>query len=257
MKPVGYSKNVFEIPLPDSSKTWEVSGTEMYGVDGVVNESFSCLNKTFVKRLPKGLEAKRRSINKATRDFLRDSDGNYVYESYVVPNGSVVVLSETKISLSYDKYLRAIDGYGYIDFTVTKKGIEYMYVLPKSVLYKINQTALVLSVKDMKNYNGMGYNSWESGKVFLHIIPYNPNSSYTGSKILKTGVTLNYSKEVEEIVNFWQKSVNFIPNILLCQLEDGSNFVLQPTTVGYNEYNPIELISLGEKELYGVSANEK
>lgn len=249
MQGVGY-KDIYKIPLPEEVSGWYVSGTEIYGVRGVEKQYYSDLNKSFVRRLPRNMVAKRRVIDKATRGFKTNEDGSYVYEEYKVPSGSLVVISEKEIHLPYSEYLKSVDGYGYIDFSMSKSGLEYMYVLPKSVLYKVNQTALVLSVKNMKNYSGMGYTTWDMGKIFLHIIPYSPNAQYIGSKVLKTGHTLDYTQEVKSIVDYWQ-NVGVIPNIALCKLQDDTNLVTSPTIVGYDEYNPIESLSLSDKEVYG------
>lgn len=252
VKDVGY-KDIYKVALPKEVESWEVSGTEIYGVQGIERGYYSDLNRTFVKRLPRGMVAKRRTIDKVTRGFKVNVDGSNVYEEYKVPSGSIVVLSDKKINLPYTEYVKPIEGYGYIDFATGGRGIEYMYVLPKSVLYRVHQTALVLSVKDMKDYSGMGYVTWNMGKIFLHIIPYSPNSQYTGSKVLKTGMSLDYSKEIKTIVDFWQNT-GVIPNIGICRLQDDSNLVTKPTTIGYNEYDPIESLPLSEKEVYGENA---
>ena len=41
----------------------------------------------------------------------------------------------------------------------------------------------------MKNYSGIGLTTWDYGVIFVHVIPYNPNSQYVGTKILKTAKT--------------------------------------------------------------------
>lgn len=249
VREVGY-KDIYKVPLPEEVKTWKVSGTEVYGVQGVEKPYYSDLNRSFVRKLPKDMVAKRRTIDKVTRGFKTNIDGSYVYEDYKVPTGSIVVLSGKKINLPFSEYLKPVEGYGYIDFATTSEGVVYMYVLPKSVLYKVNQTALVLSVKDMKDYSGMGYTTWNMGKIFLHIIPYSPRSQYTGSKVLKTASSLDYSNEIKLIVDYWQK-VGLIPNIGLCKLQDDSNLVTKPTIIGYDEYNPIESLPLSDKEVFG------
>lgn len=249
-------KNIYTLPLPKESIHWTISGTDEYMVQGVEEKYYLDLNKTIVRRLPRGKEAKRRVIDKVTRSFKLDENGGYVYEDYKVPSGSVVVVSTTKIKLPYSNYIKSENGFGYIDFIAMKNGIAYMYVLPKSVLYKVNQTALALSVKNMKNYSGMGYKTWTMGEIFLHVIPYNPNSQYTGSKILKTGRTLNYTSEVESIVKLWIQE-GIIPELSLCKLTDGRNLAVKQTMVGYDSYIPVESLSLNEKEIYGNDTNQE
>lgn len=248
---IGY-KDIYKIPLPDECNNWNVSGTELYAVNGITANYYSKLNKTIVKRLPNGYVAKRRVIDKASRSYLKNEDGSYVYEDYSTPTGSIVVVSDVKIELPYKDYKKpSKEGFGYIDFTQDDKGkVEYLYVLPKSVLYKVNQTALALSVKNMKNFSGSGYMTWENGMIFLHVIPYRPNSKYDGTRILKTGYTLNYDKEVKLLLAYWQ-SVGVIPNITLCSLSDGTNLAVKGTIVGYESYVPVETLALSDREVYG------
>ena len=250
MRNAGY-KDIFKIPLPEEVKYWNISGTDVYKVKGVSDSVFKDLDGDIVKKLPSGTVAKQRVINPVNRLFKTNEDGSYVYRDYPTVSGSMVVRSDRDLEIPFAYWKNPKDGYGYVDFVISEDyGMEFMYMLPKDCLYKVNQTALVLSVKDMKNYKGMGYNTWSNGKIFLHVVPYNPNSKYVGSKVLKTGDSLDYSKEIKTIVDFWQVN-NIVPEIRLCSLEDGSNLCLKPTTVGYEEYEPVEMLPVGDKEVYG------
>lgn len=253
---VGY-KDIYKIPLPDECKDWEVSGTEVYAVKGIEVPYYDVLNKSLVKRVPRGFEAKRRIIDKAVRGFAKNPDGTYQYEDFPKTANSVVVISDRQNKLPYSEYKKKVskEGYGYIDFVEKGKKIEYLYVLPKSVLYRVNQTALALSVKNMKNYSGSGYVTWRNGVIFLHVIPYNPNARYEGTKILKTGYSLDYNKEIKSLISYWLE-VNLIPNLSLCTLQDGSNIALKPTMVGYESYMPVETLALSDREVYGSVDSE-
>lgn len=247
---VGY-KDIYKVPIPPD---WQmsVSGTDLYAVRGIETDYYKTLNRSVVKKVPSGYVTKRRVIDKATRGFARDNNGGFRYEDFPKPSGSIAVVSTRRIDLPYSEYKKKVskEGYGYIDFVESKNGIEYLYVLPKSVLYKVNQTALVLSVKNMKNFSGSGYVTWENGVIFLHIIPYNPHVKYEGSRVLKTGYSLDYNNDIKRLLTFW-KSINYIPDIQLCALADGSNLALRGTTVGYESYMPVETLALGDKEVYG------
>ena len=246
------NKDIYSVPLPEDVNKWSVSGTEQYRVFGVVEEYFSNLNDTIVNRMPRGYEARRRVIDKINRSYKKDENGNYIYEKYAVPSGSTVVLSKVNLNLPYKLYLNPPKGFGYVDFVIEKDGTtSYIYVIPNTMLYKIHQTALAISVKNMKNYNGMGYLTWDSGVIYIHIIPYNPNSQYVGSKILKTGIGLDYLKDIHTISDYWE-NVGFIPNIKLSALQSGENLVLKPTITGYTEYTAVDSICLGAKEVYGA-----
>ena len=119
-------KDIYNIPLP-KGLNWNVCDTDIYAVKGIEG-SFSGLNKTLVKKLPSGMQAKRRKIDKATRNFMRDPNGGYVYEDYKVPTGSQVVLSNKNLGLSYKEYLNPKEGYGYVDFKGTKENATYVYL---------------------------------------------------------------------------------------------------------------------------------
>lgn len=248
------NKDIFSIPLPESSKNWEVSGVNMYAIQNIEDTYYGNLNKSIVSRVPPENRLARRRIDKAKRSFMRDESGNFVYDEVVVPTGSMAVVSEIKIGLPYNYKL---DGFDYVDFVEKPNGvIEFIYIIPKKFLYQVNQTALVLSVKNMKNYSGMGYTTWRNGRIFLHIIPYKPSASYVGSKVLKTGYSLNFSAEIKEIIAFWINN-NLIPNITLTELSTGENLALKKTDVGYNEFIPIESLSLGDREIYGYNIQEQ
>jgi len=256
---IGY-KDIYKIPLPDECSNWYVSGTELYAVKGINQAYYSLLNNSILRKVPRAFDIKRRVIDKVSRGYAKNPDGSYLYEDFSIPSGSIAVLSEKVINLPYSEYKKKVDkeGYGYVDLISFSGKTEYIYVLPKSVLYKVNQTALALSVTNMKNYAGSGYMTWNNGTIFLHIIPYNPNSKYSGSRILKTGYSLNYRNEINVLLNYWQdiNGVNLIPNISLCALSDGSNLVLKGTTVGYDSYSPVESLALSDKEIYGVEVQE-
>lgn len=251
---VGY-KDIYKIPLPQECDSWYISGTEIYAVKGIDCEFYDKLNNSLVKKVPKNYDVKRRVIDKASRSYAKDNNGNYLYEDFAIPTGSIAVTSEVQINLPYTEYKKKVNnkGFGYVDMINLKGKIEYVYILSKSVLYKVNQTALALSVTNMKNYAGSGYVTWNNGTIFLHVIPYNPNSKYVGSRILKTGYSLNYNNEIKTLLSFWQdlNGVNVIPNIALCELNDGTNLVLKGTTVGYNSYIPVETLAMSDKEIYG------
>lgn len=242
------SKDIYSVPLPVEASKWEVSGTELYFVKGIEDKVFANLNGTIVKKIPSGKEVKKRVIDRAARSFKRNADGTFVYEDVKVPKGAMVVISDKILSVPYSYK----GEYGYVDFVKKKDGkIEYFYIVKKENLFKVNQTALAVSVKNMKNYSGMGYQTWRIGMIYLHIIPYKPSSIYVGSKILKTGHTLDYGKEVRSIVSYWEK-MKLIPNIKLSSVED-TNLVMKNTEVGYTDYVPYEVLSVGDRELYGSS----
>ena len=250
---VGF-KNIYKIPVPGCCNNWSVSGTELFLVKGIsdAEQYFNRLNSTVVKKLPANYVAKRRVVDKTTRGYKVDKEGKFIYEDYQVPQGSIVVLSPVQIGLPYKGYTSATkSGFGYIDFVEKNAGdVEYMYVIPNTCLYQINQLALAMSVTNMKNYYGRGYVTWQHGTIFLHIIPYKPNAKYVGSRILATKYTLDFKEEIKALLDFWQYA-GIIPNLQLCTLFDGTNLALKPTNTGYTGYVPVDNIAIGDKVVYG------
>lgn len=247
-------KDIYSIPLPQEIKDWNVSGSDQFLIKGISNEAgglYKFLNGSIVNKMPSGYSPAKRKIDLVSRSFVRDENNRYVYEDVKIPTGSIVVISNENLKLPFG-YSTNEKGFGYIDYVLNGKDKEYLYYIPKKYLYLTNQTALVLSVKNMKNFSGSGYVTWKSGVIFLHIIPYKPNVKYVGTKILKTGHTLNYSDEVKTIVDYWINN-DIIPNIPLCETAEQGNLVLKETAVGYDFYEPVEEFSLGEKEIYGSS----
>lgn len=206
--------------------------------------------------LPRGTKVSRRVIDKVTRSYKKDDIGNFLVEDYVIPSGSMVVLSSVKLGIPFNAYLRPSEGFGYVDFIRSKDGsVEYLYVVPKKYLYRAHQTALAVSVSNnLRCYEGKGFQSWKNGVVFIKIIPYSPNRSFKDSKILKTGIGLNYSKECQKLLKLWVES-GFIPNPSDCILDsDGSNIALTICNPMSEGYIPFDVIPVGEKELYSNNA---
>lgn len=250
------TKDIYKVPLPEQCKDWEVSGCDLFFVNGINEDKsglFYGLNGELVKKLPKNTSAARRKIDLVSRDFVRDSNNRFIYEDVKIPSDSTVVVSSKNLNLPYG-YTSIDKGFGYIDFVTSGKFREYIYYVPKTYIYKTSQTALALSVKDMKNFAGMGYVSWKFGLIYLHIVPYKPNMQYVGTKILKTSLSTDYNDDIRSLVDYWIR-VGVIPNIGLCKVADG-NLALKPTIRGYDYYEPIDEISLGDKVLYGMQEEE-
>ena len=246
-------RNIYKVPLPDEVNKWSVSGSDVIAIKGIPKEAglYVNLNRSLAKRIPSGVVVQKRKIDLVNRNFAKDKNGKFIYEDIKIPSGSMIVSSSVNLNLPYG-YKVKIEGFGYIDFIMNGLNKEFLYFIPKRYLYLTNQTALALSVKNMKNFYGKGYLTWKFGTIYLHIIPYKHTRSYVGTKILKTSHKLNYEKEVKLIVDYWLFN-DIIPNIALCNTIDEGNLVLKDTPRGYEDYEVVEELSLGEKEIYGDS----
>lgn len=250
----GNCSNIYEVPVPELDIG--VSGTDIFAIKGIEKEHYSLLNNTLVRKVPKGYKVKRRKIDKIHRSFQKDATGKYVYEDFPIPRNTIAVLSDKNIELPYSEYKSmSKDGYNYVDFVGGPKNKDFIYTIPTNVLYKVHQTALVISERNMKNYSGWGFRLFHYGLVYLHVIPYNPNSAYTGSKVLCTKGSRNYKTEIAKIVGNWINTGLLVP-FELGELSDGSNLTTAKTQVGYETYEPVESLALSDMQVYGEDESE-
>ena len=243
-------KNIYEIEIP--SGIGKESKKEAYLIKGVTDKDFMFLNGMTAYKFPSNFALKRRSIDKRTRKFARGEDGKFKYESFSVPQGSMVVIADVgSQDIPFERFVHFTGGFGFVDFKKGPNSTDYIYIVPKANLYGASQTALAMSVKHMKNYSGMGYVTWDNGVIYLHVIPYRPGRKYVGTRILKTKIgTTVYSREISEIISFWE-SKGIVPALGACVMADGTNIALRPTEVGYDGFSPYDLLAVGDKELYG------
>ena len=238
--------------MPQSVLTWDNSTKELLKVNGVDCQYYENLNDTLVKRLPRNTVAKQRIIDKATKGYKKDENGCFIYNDYKVPSGSVVVISSKQLKIPWNEYVKPSEGYGYIDFIESDEGRKYMYMIPKTKLYKVNMTALVISyAPHMRCYEGRGYQTWRNGVVFMRIVPYKATSKFSQTKILRTWYGTNYAKECKELMQYWSEN-NFVVNSSVCELSDGTNLALTECETIEECYIPFELIPISDKEIYGL-----
>ena len=237
-----HNKDIYSLPLPIECNDWYVSETDLYKVADIDVQYFDALNGAYVSGLKKGVKPVRRVIDRATRDYAVDKNGNIKTEDVVIPAKSIVILSDVKIKLPYEIYIKPTKeyaGYLYIDFITGSDGnVYYMYAIPAEKLHKVNQTALAISMKNMKSYDGMKYLTWERGTVFVCVIPYKPGKEYVATKILVTRVGLDYSNELNILLNFWQRT-GVIPDLLLTETEYGDNLAKAGIYISYDSYDEL------------------
>lgn len=253
------NEDIFSVPLPNGYSPENVFHEEVFAIKDIPNDSpFSGLNRSLVFALPKGTVAKRRVIDKVNRSYKKDKNGKFIYEDYKIPSNSMVVISKRNLQLSYKVYVNPPEGYGYVDFVIEKGVKQFIYVVPKKVVYRCHPTALVLtnagmskySGSKLKAYNGVKYKSWKTGNIGLLVIPYNAKKQYTNTVVLKTAFTTNYQEDIDTIRSYWEK-IGFIPYVACCYRQNGTNMVAEEVPSSLYEYSFVDLLPISTKEIYG------
>lgn len=253
---------IYDLKLPKGS----LPVKDFYNVKGITEEYFDKLNETNVMLLPRGYQLTRRLLN-SDGQFRVKKDGSFFTIDIKLPKNAVAVVSNQKIGLPYN-HVADSEGYDYVDYVDVKDdkgnitGKRYIYILPKSVLYKVNFNALAISTKKMKSYSGLSIKTWGFGVLNLCVIPYKPNLTYTSTQILFARGSLNFNKEIHDVLSELIK-LGIVSNPQDYILDDGENIGVVALDPAYNtfEYEPVSLTplaSLTDKELdevLGVQEN--
>ena len=232
------SGDIMAVPLPDEVGTWADYSDASYEVKGVTETIYADLNDNIVFNVGDRPIVKRVVDN--TGNFIRIGD-IYQVDKVTIPGGSLPVLSDKCLAIPY-KYKPDEPGYGYVD---TQSDATYMYYLPKSVLYPVSLTALAISTRSLKVYQGIIVQTWEYGKIWVSVIPYKPHATYTQTRILQVSNRLNYSYEVDRLMSFWVDN-DIVPHPGLF-VKDGSSMVLLDRPVDYFDFTPISSIPMKEE----------
>lgn len=241
-------KSIYKLPVPNFDKGMIYTHT----IKNIEDEYYSKLNDEKVTILKKsGVDFKRRILGSGGK-FRKDKNGKIKTESVQIPTGSVVVVTPVRLGLPYG-YSPSTEGLGYIDYTKAKDGnIYYMYYIPKEYVYTLQKTALVVSSKKMKGYHGFSFRTWNFGKVFVWVIPYDKNREYQNTRIVKVKEDLDFTKEIADLYNFWIQQQVISPGEDYLR-SDGVSIAyeeLEPTYDSY-DFESFSPVSLAHKDIIG------
>lgn len=232
---------VMEFPIPESVSSPAIVSDKIL-IKGLSEEYYSKLNgaECYLFRNPKLV---RRKFN--SKGFIKEN-GAYVYEPVPVPRGMTVILSPTNVRVPYGFQSKV--QCEYVDFGNVRGRKFYIYIVPKDNCYIINQVALVLSARPLRNhYGGVSFYTWTGYMFYLYLVPYKPDH---GSKyrVLRTRESLNFP-EMRVLIEYWVKET-ILPNPRLTEVDPlvgVSNCTLRQisgTLDDYVRYNPDSPLSL-------------
>lgn len=169
-------------------------------VRGIRCEYFKGLNgqKCLLLSRPK---LKRRLFD-SNGKFLRKKDSSFLTEDVTVPKECVAILSRKRIKVPLK--FNAEHGCSYVDYTKIAGKVWYIYIVPKSVCYVLNEVALIMSLKPVRSlYDGISVYLQNGNKVFLSIVPYTDRVS-THYKVLARKTSLDFKREIDELFKMWE-----------------------------------------------------
>lgn len=287
--------SIYDLNLPQSS----LPKGNFYVVDGITEDLYKDLNGQHVMLYPRqgGKPLERRRLN-SEGEFMYDRQGNHRIDEIPCPKGYVAVVSRFALTLPYEAER---NGYNYVDYfdlpeseanglksSKAKADIElydlfgygeeenssadvvegeeplirhFIYVLPKSVLYKVHFNALAVSSKTMKAYEGISVKTWTSGVLHICVIPYKAGNTYANTVILDVKPSLDFEEEVSELLGYLvQHGIMSDPYEYLT--DEGENLGISEVVPAYDkfEYQSKDLYSLdnvAEQEFEEVFGKEQ
>lgn len=219
-----------DVPAP----SYKVCKANLVLLRGIKEQYYSLLNNS-ESMLWTRPDLKKRKFN-SNGEFLRDANGSVLSEDIPLPHGCVAVISSIKINvpLSY----KPTDAFQYVDYISSDKtkSVMYIYIVPKTYCYKLNQTALVLSSKSLRSYyDGIKLYLQNGHPVYMCVVPYNPVGAEKSYRVLATKTSLDFKSEVNEVLALWEKSGVIFPRCLTSLSEP----VKGVENCGYQLLNPV------------------
>lgn len=199
----------------------EVINNDKVYIKGIEEEYFSNLNDTEAI-VWSGGKLKRRKYD-YQRNYIRDKNGNYVTEDVVIPHDSIAIVSDKRIGVKTD--FKSKENFINVEMIQSKEDpsiVRYIYIVPRKYCYKLNQTALILSLNKMRSYyQGVSLAMTNGYTIFVYIIPYKPTRNvYKPYRILCTKTDIDYSVELQALQEYWLKR-GYIFNPDDCVIEEG------------------------------------
>jgi len=239
----GFGMSGIDLPTRD----YDISTREKVVIKGIVEDYYNVLNDSEAMIWSHGKLSKRKFDYKG--EFIKDDNGHYITEEVVLPHECVAVMSDLKIGVP-TKFISK-EKFGYVDFVQRKrkdgsKELKYIYIIPRDYCYKLNQTALVLSLTKLRSYYAGSSVALQNGYIlYMYVIPYKPTSKrFKNYLIVKTKTSVDYSDEINELVQYWN-SRGYLFDYEMCQVYSGLDgrtnvaYESMPDMMGvYERYDP-------------------
>jgi len=214
--------NLTDIPVPpELVPMMNRARSDMVAIYPIQEEYYSKLGNTLAL-LWKGALQRRKYDYRG--EYMRGKDGNFIWEPLSCPSDCAAVVSS--ISIQVPLKFKPKENMQYVDMISREREdgtreAYFVYLLPKKYLYKVNQTALVISWNKLKKYYSGVMLATQSGRyMYLYIIPYRPTRNEQHNyRILMTKPSIDYDAELALLHKYWiDNNVIFSP--AYCELSE-------------------------------------
>lgn len=231
--------NLYDIPLPPLP--FKMEKREIAAIGNIEEEYYSKLNNSEALLWSNGQLKRRRFDYKG--EYMKDKEGNQIFDDVNLPHGCVAVISDIKIGVPLK--FKPKEYFEYVDMIYKNnedgsKSIFYVYIVPRKYCYKINQVALVINTNKMRSYyDGIGITLKNGSTIYLYTIPYKPSKQERGYRIIHTKTSNDFSMELNAIKDYWLKT-NYMFNPEMCIMNEGTkgreNMAIQALPTVMDEY---------------------
>jgi len=221
------------------------SGREYY-IRGLEDETFGSLNGQLVVEM--GSLVPELSVFDRAGKRKKDVHGKPLKERPRAANGSMFIRTSQKVDIPF-KFSEQETPFSYADAWVdAPDGRKYVYAVPKSNLFRVNLTALVVSTKKVKAYYGHTFKTWHYGQITVAVIPYNPSAKYSNTRILKVGVGVDYDADIKKYIDgLILKGI--VPDVGKYATDGGlNNLVFGTISPDHDNYVAESILALSEEK---------
>lgn len=233
--------DMYSLEIPKES-LGTITTRDMVIIKGIQEEYYDKLNNTEALIWSHGKLCRRKFDYKG--EYIKDDNGNYVTQDVTLPHECIAIISTVRLGVPTK--FKPKQAFEYVDcITRTgadgKKEICYVYIIPREYCYKLNQTALVMSLTKLRSYySGASFALRNGYTIYLYVIPYKPTTTRTRSyRLLSTKTSIDYSTELQGLMSAWlQMGVLYNPQ--LCELYEGlegrTNISMEEYASSVDEY---------------------
>ena len=179
--------------------------------------SFNMLNNSLCKLLPSSTPLHKRMLLDGGIT-AKKADGSVMYREVAVPKNCVAIISPIKLKERVD---RGTNGgvYRFVDTKRIGDTVYYIYILPKTVVYKANMCSLIITtVSQRKYYTGIEVALQNGTYLYIYVVPYRKENGEM-LKVVHNALSCTMNNCIDYILRHWQEK-GILFNLSMTALND-------------------------------------